>query len=662
MRTGRLLTIYVLRAVIPYMVLAWVVLSAILFIQQAGRYSEIFFSPNIPASFAWQLTVALIPSVVAFTCPMAVLVGVIIGLSRMQNDNELVAIRASGVGNLSGVAPIIAVGLALSIFAIFVNAVGVPAAARLVRQVSVQSAIAKLESPIEPGVFNTEIAGYTIYVRRGDPESGSWRDVFVYSEEADGAVRLITSNNGRIDSSDGRSELVLDNAASTLITTSGANAKVVSEQVGAVRFAIKTRRDELAERISLVPMGPEELGLVDLWRFIRVSDGKERTDAQILFYRRIALSVAPFLFSLLGAALIFWVSGRGQRFGMGSALLILLVYFFITFAGEQLVRAGTFPAIIGSMLPLLATTGVVLALFFAGRGLSSRSLATVLQDWLARFDSTDASRRYRDRLLDLTTGIRDFDLLWDLSRYFLLGIAFLASIFLVFTTFELWRYAGSTPGGFWVLAKYLAFLFPYMYVQLAPTAVLMSVLATYVIRSRQNELVVWFSTGQSLYRLLVPCLALMLLLGIFNWAVQETILPSTNIVQDSLRLELRNRGAAASRSNRYWISAQNYIYSFIVEGRASDNELEALRECRRACDVRDLIVFHGEPEATRIRSLYRVPRAKWQGGGFTASEPGTVVDAEKGIVSDVLAGSRIDVGADPLLGMPLKPSQISSRT
>src|SRR5438045_2121992 len=90
---------YILQTVIPYFAFTWLLLSVILFVQQAGRYSEIFFNNNIPSSLIWQLTSALIPNVIAFTCPMAVLIGVIIGLSKMQGDSELVAIRAAGVGN-----------------------------------------------------------------------------------------------------------------------------------------------------------------------------------------------------------------------------------------------------------------------------------------------------------------------------------------------------------------------------------------------------------------------------------------------------------------------------------------------------------------------------------------------------------------------------------
>src|SRR6187549_208067 len=193
-----LISRYLVSTIVPYFVFSWLLLSVILFVQQAGRYSDIFFSVNIPANLVWQLTIALIPNVIAFTCPMAMLVGTIIGLTRMQGDSELVAIRSSGVGNLQIAVPIMLFGLCLSAFAFFVNSKGVPLAAALVRNVALQTAIKKLESPIEPGVFNSEAAGYTIYVKDGDLETGRWKNIFIYSEDtAARNLRLITSQNGR---------------------------------------------------------------------------------------------------------------------------------------------------------------------------------------------------------------------------------------------------------------------------------------------------------------------------------------------------------------------------------------------------------------------------------------------------------------------------------
>ncbi len=133
-RFGWLISSYLVRTILPYFSFAWILLSVILFVQQSGRYSDIFFSSNIPKNLIWQLTFALVPNVIAFTCPMAVLIGVVIGLSKMQGDSELVAIRAAGVGSLQITIPILIFGILLSGFTFLVNIYGIPFAAQIVRK------------------------------------------------------------------------------------------------------------------------------------------------------------------------------------------------------------------------------------------------------------------------------------------------------------------------------------------------------------------------------------------------------------------------------------------------------------------------------------------------------------------------------------------------
>src|SRR6478672_13350042 len=554
-RVGLLMSAYLIRTIVPYFFLSWMLLSVILFVQQAGRFSDIFFSVNIPATLVWQLMIALIPNVIAFTCPMAVLVGTVIGLAKMQGDSELVAMRAAGVGNFQITLPIICLGIILSAFAFAVNLEGVPIAAGLVRRVATQTAIQKLESPIEPGVFNTDLPGYTVFVKNGDPSTGRWRNIFVYNEDpGHGASRYITANEGRIDSSDQISELVLENATVTTVPLLGRAGKYISENLGDLRIAIKTKRNEMIERLSSVQVSPEELGLAQLSQYASTRDGKDRVEAQLLWQRRIVLSITPFIFCLLGSAMILRTNRGGRGFGTVLSLLGLLIYYLVAFFGEQLARTGTINVYFAGLLPI-----IVSALLISLLGLSRRVDAIQrFADWAGshfeRVRRVPSRLQLRNVLVDLTTGLRDLDLLASLTKYFLLTLAFLSLISVVFTAFELWKFAGAMEGGTVLLLKYLFFLLPFIYLQyVAPTAAMLAILATYVIKSRQNEVVTWTSAGLSIYRLLLPCFFATALLGVANWEIQERVLPTANKIQDSLRTQIRSQGTIKRDNGRYWL-------------------------------------------------------------------------------------------------------------
>ncbi len=111
MPNRRLIERYILRTIFPYSIASLILLTAILFAQQTGRYFETIFHGVMPSSFVYGLALALLPTVLVFTIPMAVLSGTIIGLGRMGSDSELVAMRAAGVSTWRMLWPALALGL-----------------------------------------------------------------------------------------------------------------------------------------------------------------------------------------------------------------------------------------------------------------------------------------------------------------------------------------------------------------------------------------------------------------------------------------------------------------------------------------------------------------------------------------------------------------------
>lgn len=591
-------SIYLLRVILPYFILSWLLLSVILFVQQASRFSDIFFNTVLPSNLVWQLTFALVPNVIAFTCPMAALVGVIIGVSKMQGDSELTSARAAGIGNFQISFPIILLGILLSVFAFLINLKGVPFAAGIVRQVALQTALYKLQSPIEPGVFNTEINGYTIYVKEGNIADGTWGKIFIYNEDAKAnIVRLITAEEGRIDNSDERSELILQNAVVSTFPLIDQNKKFISENVGELRLGIQTKRKELIDKLSKTDETPEELGLTQLAEYAKTQEGKLKIEAEILYARRLLLSLTPLIFSILGLNLVLRFGRGGRGFGVFLALVSLVLYYLIALLGEQLARTGIISVFAAGSLPVIAGLTVIGWLYISNR--------FFINSWISKINFS-FKREKRTKLakgnfyIDLTTGILDLDIVIDLLKYLVFTIAFLSSIYLIFTAFELWKFAGVIENGFFLLIKYLLFLMPFIYIQLAPSAVMIAILATYIIKSRQNEIVTWTAAGQSVYRLLFPCFALMFFVGLMNWGIQEFVAPGTNQTQDLLRDQMRNNGMLAKKQGKFWIARENRIYSF-------ERPLQSSNER----DISNLNIYEFSEKDFTLQDIIKSPNAEW---------------------------------------------------
>lgn len=609
-RFGWSISKYVIQAILPYFSFVWLLLSVILFLQQAARYSDIFFNNSLPSSLIWQLTAALIPNVIAFTCPMAVLIGVIIGLSKMQGDSELVAIRAAGVGNIQLTIPVIFIGIILSLFAFSINLKGVPFAAQIVRKVALQTALYKLESPIEPGVFNTEINDFTIYVKDGDFTEGTWKNVFIYQTDKNTKqTRLIISKDGRLDSRKTNSEmaenseLVLKNASVNTFSTEDLKQNLVLENVNDLRLSIKTKRGELIDKLSKTEETPEELGLNELAEYAKTKTGQDKTEAELLWQRRIILSISPLIFAILGASLILRFNRGGRGWGILLALLSLITYYLVTLFGEQLARTNRVSVFVAGLIPLSLTSIAILWFFLSQRFFLNKG--TSLFKRKTQDNSNEKTKlKRKNTFANFTTGILDFDIVITLLKYFALTLSFLTTIYLIFTAFELWKFAGAINNGLVLLLTYLLYLVPFIYIQISPSALMIATLATYVIKSRQNEVVTWTASGQSIYRLLLPCFVLMMLIGIANWGIQERLLAQTNLVQDNLRNQIRNNGKAVSENNKNWLATQNRIYSFeMAEG---GTKLFSSQK------VKNLVVYQFAEGEPKLQSVIKVSEASWE--------------------------------------------------
>ena len=61
MANRRLIERYVLRTIFPYVIASLILLTAILFAQQTGRYFELVFHGIVPSSLVYGLALALLP-------------------------------------------------------------------------------------------------------------------------------------------------------------------------------------------------------------------------------------------------------------------------------------------------------------------------------------------------------------------------------------------------------------------------------------------------------------------------------------------------------------------------------------------------------------------------------------------------------------------------
>ena len=648
----KLIPRYVIQSAVPYVLLALVLLTAILFTQQTGRFAELAIYTDLPLSLAGQIAAALLPSVLILTLPVAVLAGIVIGLARMGSDSEIIAMRAAGVGTWTLLWPALLIGLVAAGATTYLHVKEAPQAARDLRRVVLQGALRKLESPVEPRTFNTEIPGYVIYVRDGDKTQGTWGRVFIYAQQPDGSTRVVTARSGRIDSSNDRSELVLSDAVAMKIPPESAQPDYAVERLAQLRITINTGRAALLESLTQKDVQMDELDWSELKQQLDAGSVAQQSDARRTLHRRLALSSAPLVFALFGGLLGIRVRRGGRGAGVLLSIAVVVIYYLTTLLGESLARNNTVSALTGEWM----ATGVMLLL----------SLMLLRVDGLPKIHFAKRFFKSREATYDqsssfpahtLGVGRSGFPSLLDTSLFrtlttsFVVGFVSLVSIFIIFTLFELWRFIGSNNVPVAIVGKYLLFLLPLVAVELFPATMLITVLITYALLARTNEAVAWWASGQSVYRLMMPGLLFAVAAGAGTWLVQEHLMPAANVRQEALRARIRGgQPRAITGTGRQWLASleNRRLYSYEFDEQAGVLSQPAIYEL--------------DDEAVHLRGVTSGKLGTW-----TAPGQLTIKDAETVNLRDMVverkheAETRVDRVDSPQVFRPTvdKPSQLS---
>ena len=574
----------------PYILITLLLLTAVLLAQQAARLAEIVIYAELPFSILGSIGAALLPGVLIFSIPLATLAGIIIGFSRMGSDSEIVAMRAAGVGSWAMIWPALLVGLVFTGATTYLHLKEVPEAARDLERIALEGMLAKLDSPVEPRTFNT-LPRYVIYVRDGNKEQGTWGRVFIFGQEADQKITVYTARSGRIDSSGDQAELVLTDVLSTkfpgpateetnkaplAINTLGndnGQESYVVDRFGQLRFSINTGRAEIVEQLNQRDTNADAMEWSELRERVESGSPAQQKEALRILNRRTALSLAPLVFSLLGATLGLRIRRGGRSVGVLLTLIIVIVYYLLSLLGESMSRVGTVSPYLGPWLATIFILALTVLFLFVGRVPFISSLAILSRRTKETKTLAKTSFAQHRRFAGLGfPSLMDATLFRSLVVSFVVCFAALVAIFNIFTLFELWRFIAVTHAGTGLVARYLLFLLPLITVELFPATMLISVLVTYALLARRNEAIAWWASGQSVYRLMLPgfCFALVMAYG--SWLVQEYVMPGANLKQDALRARIRGTEArATTHTGRQWLASTEtrrfYSYEFSEDGR-----------------------------------------------------------------------------------------------
>jgi LPS export ABC transporter permease LptF/LPS export ABC transporter permease LptG len=550
-----------------------VVYSFLFLINLIFQLASLAIQQGLAPSVTGLLFLLSLPSILAYTTPIAVLLGTIIAFSRLSSDSEIVAIRAGGVRVASLLkAPLVLAMAACGALLVF-NLWLIPAARTFSTEIQVGAGEAsQLVRLLRPGVFFDRIPGAILFASSADLKTDTYRNVFIYQRGGPGEDLITCAGWARVVQSKekGILQFIAGDGQSIHFNRKTPGRVDVSE------FKEQTLTVELAGGGS--PNGSSK-GLSDLYP--REILGKLRAESQsddpqvrrqenyTLRYeiqRRFAGAFVALVFVLIGVPLGLVNVRGGRGAGFSLSLLIVLVYWVQLSGLADLARAGRIWPELAAWFPNLSVLALAIPL------LRYRDRMTGWKAWdrvLALFPGKELEPEDVRRKSAFSSGH-----LTILDRYIFRRLAFflcliLASMLLLNWVIEVRGLSEFiTHGKHWKwLGTYLLNQTPSVLSLLIPLAVPLTALITFGVLDRGNEVMAMKASGVSLYRLSLPALVLAALGSLFLLGMGETVVPQASRRAQSAKERLKNMTSRNIAANvDVWIFAPDrrtlYNYAF----------------------------------------------------------------------------------------------------
>jgi lipopolysaccharide export system permease protein len=310
----------------------------------------------------------MVPMFMLIVVPFSCMLSVFLTFLRMSTDRELVALRAGGV-NLYQLLPAPLIFCTLcAIMNLAVSLYGVSWGMYNFRSTVMDIANNRARIVVQPGVFNQDIFGLTLFARQVDPDTQEMHNVIFEDRTQDKKNRLtILAESGTIKAEPQTGSILFALKDGHIYRADG-------EQFGILAFKDYEIRLDLSKVFSGIELGevrPKEMS----WQELKDADAErngpsERFQLKVVVevQKRWALPAACVILGLFAMPLACMFEGVRRQMGVILSLVMFLVYYSLFSLGLSIAESGKISPVTGLWVPnVFFTVAGSLGLFLTVR-------------------------------------------------------------------------------------------------------------------------------------------------------------------------------------------------------------------------------------------------------------------------------------------------------
>jgi lipopolysaccharide export system permease protein len=334
--------------------------TIIVFLGRLMKVTQMIVVKGVGLMEVFKTCAYLFPYLLVFTLPMAATVGILLALMRLSVDQEVVALKTSGLSFTQLLPPIFIFSLVTALLTLFFTAYGSPWGQKATRQLMMEVVKRRADLGIKEQVFNTDFQGLMLFVNRVPSNTGELEGIFIHDSRDKDNPNTVYAQKGRLSFDKSQETLALHlqegrvmRWGSALTRWQTLEFKTYQLPLNLFSFALKEKKSE------------DEMYVGELWRSLnqepRGSENHIRFAVELS--RRFSLPCGAFILCLIAMPLGMSPRHHGRTWGLILGLAVFLVYYVVFTASWRLAFSARLNPFLAPWLSNLLFTGVAIFLW-----------------------------------------------------------------------------------------------------------------------------------------------------------------------------------------------------------------------------------------------------------------------------------------------------------
>ena len=355
---------YLLLEMIPPFLINLGFFSFIFLMKQILDITDMIVNHKVGLGAVCLLLVYTMPYFLQYVVPMSVMMAILLTFLRMSGDNEIMALKASGVSIYRLLPPVVVFSLMGVVVTGYMTIAGIPSGAMRFQSLLFDVATANLNVGLKERTFNDNFKGIMLYVNKIDPRTRVLQQVLIEDTRTPNVSNTVVARRGKLfgDPRQMVYQLRLYDGTINQVDL----AKRSSQTIDFSTYDIRLDLNKAIRRPSKSAGRPDEMTLAGLDAYLKKvkGDKAKHLSALITYYRKFSIPAACLAMGLLALPLGLQRRHASSAFGIGLGLFFFLLYYVLLSLGSTLGESGRYPPAVAMWMPNVILGGFGLLLLF----------------------------------------------------------------------------------------------------------------------------------------------------------------------------------------------------------------------------------------------------------------------------------------------------------